>query len=298
MGVLTIGSRDVKVSNLQKLWWPDAGITKGDVLNYYVAVAPWLLPHLKDRPLVLTRYPDGPSGNSFYQKNTPAHAPDWLRTFPLQSENGRTINYCLVDDVAALVWIVNSGGFEIHPFLSRIQHLDNPDYVVFDLDPMERGTWEHVCQTALLVREALSHWELVGFPKISGATGLQVFVPIAPVYSYGDVRDFALMLSQAVQAALPDITTLERKIAKRDGKLYLDYLQNVRGKTLASVYGVRPQPGATVSTPVTWAEVEQMQVRATDFTIRTVPERLQRLGDLHEPVLSKRQSLDHVLAKA
>lgn len=297
MGVLTIGSRDVKVSNLQKLWWPEAGITKGDVLNYYIAVAPWLLPHLKDRPLVLTRYPDGPSGNSFYQKNTPVHAPEWLRTFPLQSENGRTINYCLADDVAALVWIVNSGGFEIHPFLSRVQHLDNPDYVVFDLDPMERGTWEHVCQTALLIREALAHWDLIGFPKLSGASGLQVFVPIDPVYSYGEAREFALMLSQAVQAALPEITTLERKIAKREGKLYLDYLQNVRGKTLASVYGVRPEPGATVSTPVTWAEVEQMQVRAGDFTIRTVLARLQRLGDLHAAVLSQRQTLDQVLKR-
>lgn len=298
MGLLTIGARDVKVSNLDKLWWPESGITKGDVLSYYIAIAPWLLPHLKDRPLVLTRYPDGPSGNSFYQKNTPSHAPEWLRTFPLQSEGGRTINYCLADDLAALIWIVNSGGFEIHPFLSRIQHLDNPDFVVFDLDPMERGTWEHVCQTALLVRDALTHWGLVGYPKASGATGLQVFVPIDPVYSYGAVRDFALMLSQAVQAALPAITTLERKIAKREGKLYLDYLQNVRGKTLASVYGVRPQPGATVSTPLNWAEVEQMQVRASDFTIRTVPSRLQQLGDLYAPLLTNRQSLDKVLAKA
>lgn len=295
MNVLTVGSRQVQVSNLDKIWWEREGISKGDVLNYYIAVAPWMLPHLQDRPLVLTRYPNGPEGKSFYQKNTPSHAPDWLPTFALPAENGRVINYCLADDVAALVWLANSGGFEIHPFLSRVQHLDNPDYVVFDLDPMEKGTWQHVCQTALLVKQGLEHWSLVGYPKLSGATGLQVFVPLNPVYSYSQVREFALMLSQAVQAALPEITTLERSIAKREGKLYLDYLQNVKGKTLAAVYGVRPQPGATVSTPVTWEEVAAMQVRARDFTIFTVPERLRRLGDLFAPVLSNRQSLDQLL---
>ena len=295
MHVLTIGSHEVKVSNLDKLWWPEEGISKGDVLNYYVAIAPWLLPHLEGRPLVLTRYPSGPGGESFYQKNTPDYAPEWLHTFPLLSENGRTIHYCLADDVASLVWIVNSGGFEIHPFLSRVEHLDNPDFVVFDLDPMEKGIWEHVCQTALLVKQALEHWDLQGYPKASGATGMQVFVPISPHYTYEQVRDFALMLSQGVQAALPEIITLERKIANREGKLYLDYLQNVRGKTLAAVYGVRPQPGATVSTPLCWAEVMSMQVRASDFTIFTVPERLRQLGDLYAPVLTNHQSLDHVL---
>lgn len=295
MSVLTIGSRQVRVSNLDKIWWQEEGISKGDVLNYYIAVAPWLLPHLQDRPLVLTRYPSGPGGESFYQKNTPESAPDWLHTFPLSTESGKTIHYCLADDIASLVWIVNSGGFEIHPFLSRVGHLDNPDFVVFDLDPMENGTWEHVCRTALLIRQALEHWELRGYPKVSGATGMQIFVPIKPHYTYEQAREFALMLSQGVQAALPDITTLERKIANREGKLYLDYLQNVRGKTLATVYGVRPRPGATVSTPLCWDEVASMQVRAKDLTVLTVPDRLQQLGDLYAPVLTNHQSLDHVL---
>ncbi|MGI6357262.1 MAG: non-homologous end-joining DNA ligase [Bacillota bacterium] len=293
MTVLDIGGRRVKVSNLDKLWWPQETIRKGDVINYYIAVAPWLLPHLRDRPLVLTRYPDGPDGNSFYQKNVPAYAPDWLRVYPLASEK-RTINYLLVDDLAALVWVINSGGFEIHPFLSRIQHVDNPDFVVFDLDPMERASWQDICQTAMLIRQALQHWHLRGWPKLSGASGLQIFVPIVPIYSYEAARDFALMVAQAVQAALPGITTLERRIAKREGKLYLDCLQNARGKTLATVYGVRPQPGATVSMPITWDEVAEGRVRASDFTIHTALQRLQSMGDLFSPVLTAAQTLDHV----
>ncbi len=294
--VLTIEGKEVKVTNLDKVWWQEEGITKGDVIRYYIEIAPWLLPHLKDRPLVLTRYPDGPYGNSFYQKNTPKYAPKWLRTVPLQSEK-RVINYLLADDVASLVWIVNSGGFEIHPFLSRIQQIDYPDYVVFDLDPMEKGTWEHVCETALVVKRALDIWGLQGYPKMTGATGLQIFVPVKPVYTYEQVRDFALGLCQGVESVLPQITTLERKIANREGKLYLDYLQNVKGKTLATIYGVRPKPKAPASTPLTWDEVEGMRVQSGDFTIFTLPERVEKLGDLFKPVLERPQSLDHILSK-
>ncbi len=290
MSLLSIGSRQVKVTNLDKLWWPEESISKGDVINYYIAVAPWLLSHLQDRPLVLTRYPDGPSGNHFYQKNVPNHAPDWLPVHPLASEK-RTINYLLVDDLAALIWAVNSGGFEIHPWLSRIPQLDTPDFVVFDLDPMERVSWQDICQTALLIGQALQHWNLSGWPKLSGASGMQIFVPIAARYSYQEARDFALAVASAVQAALPRITTLERRIAKREGKLYLDCLQNAKGKTLASVYGVRPQPKATVSMPVTWEEIADGQVRAGDFTIHTVPKLLRDRGDLFATVLTAAQAL-------
>lgn len=293
---LQIDSKEVKVTNLDKVWWQEEGISKGDVLRYYIEIAPWLLPHLRDRPLVLTRYPDGPYGSSFYQKNTPQYAPGWLRTVPLKSEK-RVINYILADDVAALVWIVNSGGFEIHPFLSRIQQIDFPDYVVFDLDPMEKGTWEHVCHTAVVVRQALEILGLQGYPKMTGATGLQVYVPVKPVYTYEQVRSFALHLCQGVQSVLPHITTLERKVSNREGKLYLDYLQNVKGKTLATIYGVRPKPKAPVSTPLTWMEVEEMRVRPGDFTIFTLPERVRQVGDLFRQVLDHPQSLDYILSK-
>lgn len=296
MGQLVIAGKEVSVSNLDKIWWPDEGITKGDVINYYIEMAPWLLPHLQERPLVLTRYPNGWLGKSFYQKNTPAYAPAWLRTFPIASDKGRVINYCLVDDIASLVWVVNSGAFEIHPFLSRAENLANPTFMVFDLDPMEKVTWENICETALVVAKGLELWGLQGFPKLSGSTGIQIFVPVRPIYTYEQIRQVAQALSQAVHTALPKITTMERSIAKREGKLYLDYLQNALGKTLATVYGVRPQAGATVSTPITWDEVEAMQVRPQDFTIFSIKERMSVKGDLFQPVLHLTQSLDHLLA--
>ena len=294
---MNVGGREVKVSNLDKLWWPAEGITKGDVIRYYIEIAPWLLPHLRARPLVLTRYPDGPGGESFYQKNTPDYAPPWLRTLPLSAGSGRTIHYCLVDDVASLIWIVNSGAFEIHPFLSREGSLDNPDYVVFDLDPMEKATWGDICQIALVLRKALEVWGLMAYPKTSGSTGLQVYVPIKPIYTYDQARAFAFAVCQGVHAVLPEITTLERKIANRDGKLYLDYLQNGRGKTLATVYGVRPKPGATVSAPLTWDEVESGRCHPSDWTIHTLVERVRSQGDLFLAVLSQPQSLDQALSR-
>lgn len=295
MSTLKIGDREVKVSNLDKIWWPEEGIRKRDVINYYIEIAPWLLPHLQDRPLVLTRYPEGWRGKSFYQKNTPQYAPQWLKTFPMTSDKGRVINYCLVDDVASLIWVVNSGAFEIHPFLSRIESIDHPSFMVLDLDPMEKATWEDICQTALAVGKGLELWGLQGFPKLSGSTGIQIYVPVRPEYTYEQIRLVAQALCQAVNVALPHITTMERAIAKREGKLYLDYLQNALGKTLATVYGVRPRAGAPVSVPVTWEEIEAMQLRPQDFTIVTVKERIKDRGDLFSPVLQLEQSLDHLL---
>jgi len=295
VAVIEVAGKELTVTNLDKVWWPQSGITKGDVIRYYVEIAPWLLPHLQNRPLVLTRYPDGYEGKSFYQKNTPAHAPEWLRTFPLQSDSGRIINYCLADDLADLIWIVNSGAFEIHPFLSRVATIEQPDYVVFDLDPMEKATWQHVCETALAIAKALELWGLHAFPKTSGSTGMQIFVPIKLGYTYEQVWKFALAICQAVQSVLPHMTTLERKIAKREGKLYLDYLQNGLGKTLATVYGVRPKPGATVSAPLTWEEVAEAELHPADFTINNILQRVRNMGDLFAPVQNIAQSLDHIL---
>lgn len=292
--MVMIDGRKIKLTNLEKLMWSEENITKGEVVKYFTDVAPVLLPHLKDRPLVLTRYPQGWQGKNFYQKNAPEHTPEWVKTAPLPSEK-RVINYILAETTADLVWLANQAAFEIHPFLSRVQSIDEPDYAVFDLDPMENTTWEDVRTTALAVRAALSHYNLRAYPKTTGGDGLQIFLPLVAGFSYEDVRTFALGLSQAVHGVLPDITTLIRKPSEREGKMYLDYLQNVKGKTLVSVYAIRPRPLATVSTPVTWDEMESDSVRKDEFTIRTLRQRLEKHGDLFAPTLFDKQNIRPVL---
>lgn len=292
--LITIEGRQLKLTNLEKQWWPAEDITKGEIIGYFTDIAPVLLPHLRDRPLVLTRYPNGWQGKSFYQKNAPEHTPQWIRTAPLQSEK-RVINYIVASETADLVWIANQAGFEIHPFLSRVQSIDEPDYAVFDLDPMEDTTWDDVRTAALTVRAALEHYGFRGYPKTTGGDGLQIFLPLTPGFSYAEVRTFTLAISQAVHNVLPNITTLVRKPADRGGKMYLDYLQNVKGKTLVSVYAVRPRPGATVSTPVSWEEVQADSIRKDTLTIRTVRERLDKLGDLFSPTLFDKQNIRPVL---
>lgn len=292
--VLKVGGKEVALSNIDKQWWPQEGISKGDVINYYIEIAPWLLPHLHHRPLVLTRYPNGWQGKSFYQKNTPTSAPPWLSTYSLATKN-RVVNYCLVDDLASLLWVVNSGGFEIHPFLSRVQHIENPDFLVIDIDPAKDSSWHHVCETALLVKTALAAWGLTGYPKLSGATGIQIFVPILPNYSYRQTRQITFLLLQQVKSKLSHFTTLERSISKREGKIYLDYLQNSLGKTLAVVYGLRPQAGATVSAPIGWDEVKTMDHQPHMYTLGNMKERIINKGELFEDVLVNKQGLDHLL---
>lgn len=289
-----VDGHELRLTNLDKLLWPEEGISKGELIKYFSEIAPVLLPHLKDRPLVLTRYPNGWQGKSFYQKNAPENMPSWISTAPLQSEK-RIINYILANTTADLIWLANQAAFEIHPFLSRVQSVDNPDYAVFDLDPMENTTWEDVRTTALAVKAALDHYGFRAYPKTTGGDGLQVFLPLTNGFTYEDVRVFTLAISQAVHAVLPSITTLERKPSKRGGRLYLDYLQNVKGKTLVSVYAVRPRRGATVSTPVTWQEIENDSIRKDDFTIRTLRQRLDKYGDLFAASLFDKQNIRGVL---
>jgi bifunctional non-homologous end joining protein LigD len=293
--LIRIGEKDLTLTNLDKLWWEEEGIRKAEVVKYFSDVAEWLLPHLLDRPLVLTRYPDGWQGKSFYQKNLPEHAPPWIRSVAIPGER-RVIHYMVAEDVADLVWLANQAAFEFHPFLSRIGALNNPDYVVFDLDPMEKTQWADVRQAALAVRAALEYWGLRAYPKTSGGDGLQIFLPLTPQYSYEDVREFALAIMQAVNEVMPEITTLIRSPRDRGGRLYLDYLQNVKGKTLVSVYAIRPRPKATVSAPVTWEEIEGDLVRNESFTLRTILPRLQRAGDLFAGVLRDKQDIGKLLS--
>ena len=282
--------RPVRISNIDKQFFPD-GYTKGDLIQYYASVAPTLLPHLRDRAIVMARFPDGADGGFFYEKQAPGHTPDWLPTVPVWSEHRDDhIDFITAPDAESLMWLANMGAIEIHPWLSRVAAPDRPDFAVFDLDPAEGATWEQVVTLAGLVKVALERLGLVGHLKTSGATGLHIYVPIEPLYPYERVRRFVETVGRFLVGADPSLATMEWDIPKRKGKVFLDHNQNVGGKTIASVYSVRPRAGAPVSTPLLWEEVGEID--PADFTIATIWDRLARHGDLFVPVLRGGQTLE------
>ncbi|MFH1104138.1 MAG: non-homologous end-joining DNA ligase [Actinomycetota bacterium] len=282
--------RLLRITNPDKPFFP-GGETKGDLIAYYAAVAPLLLPHLRDRAIVLARFPNGAEGEWFYEKQAPSHKPAWLPTAPLWSEQrGDAIDFVTAPDVESLLWIANLGAIEIHPWLSRVATADTPDFAIFDLDPAEGATWDQVVTAAEVIRVALERLGLTGYPKTSGATGLHVYVPIDPLYPYERVRRFVETIGRLVAAADPSLATMEWDIPKRAGKVFIDHNQNVAGKTIASVYSVRPRPGASVSTPLLWSEVGEVEPAA--FTIGTLWERVGRHGDVFAPVLRGGQRLE------
>jgi len=283
-----IDGRTLWVSNLEKVLWPTEGYTKADLISYLLEAAPFILPHLAHRPLVLTRYPDGIDGKSFYQKNMPEKHPAWLATFAHKGGDGRTLLYCVCRDRPTLAWLGNLAAIELHPWLSRVAAPDRPDFAVFDLDPSPPSTFADVRRVALVLRELLQELGLRGYPKTTGATGLHVYVPIKAQYTYRQVREFVRTCSETVRRVLPEACTLERAVARRRG-VYLDYLQNVQGKTLACVYGPRPRPGAPVSLPVTWDELPSLD--PTGFNLNTALDRVARVGELFAAVLADRQEL-------
>jgi bifunctional non-homologous end joining protein LigD len=292
------GNRRLKLSNLDKSFWPEEGITKGDLIAYYKAVAPVLVPHLRARPFTMVRYPDGWQGEHFFQKDAPRHMPDWIRSapFPAVSRDGkrrRTIRYALVDDELALLWMVNMGCIEMHAWASRADRPQRPDWVLFDLDPTPEASFADVARVALLVKGALDVLALASLPKTSGADGMHVLVPIARRHSYAQVRELAEIVAQALASTHPDLVTTEWSKAKRRGVL-IDANQNGEGKTIASVYSVRPRAGAPVSTPLRWEEVSE-ELGPASFTMETVLERIERDGDLFEPLLHGRQSIARAL---
>lgn len=295
--MVVVEGEKLELTNLSKVMWPEDNITKGDFINYYVQIAPYVLPHLKDRPVVFTRYPDGIYGKAFYQKNVPDYAPEWLKTYSDESFSGgkkKEVRYVLIDDLKSLVWAANQASLEIHPWLSRIGTIDYPDFVVFDLDPMENTGFEDARFLALGLRKLLEMEGLKGFPKTSGATGIQVYVPVEPRYTYRQVRAFAKFFCRVLEKTFPDKATTERSVKKRQGKVYLDYLQNVKGKTLIAPYSPRPIAGAPVSAPVTWEELES-GINPSMFTIKNMPERLKKVGDLFKGVLEEKQDIDRWL---
>jgi len=280
-----VAGRLLELSNLDKVLWPEEGYTKGDLIHYLLAVAPYLLPHLEERPLNLTRYPDGVTGKSFYQKDIPRTAPAWVRRVRIAHED-HDVDYCVADSPATLAWLGQWACLEIHPWLSRVDALELPDFAVFDLDPTPPAGFREAVEVALVIREFLLRFGLRTYPKTSGATGVHVYLPLVREFTYRQVQELVSGVAEAIHGVIPGLTTRERTVARRRG-VYIDHLQNVRGKTLASVYSPRPLPGAPVSAPVTWEELPRVDPR--ELNLRSVPERLARKGDLFAPVLRDRQ---------
>ncbi len=294
--IVQVNGRDLALTNLNKLYWPDDGLHKRDLINYYTGMAPYLLPHLRDRPFTLVRYPEGIAGEFFYQKECPEHAPDWVQRIPVSVDGGdKRINFVLCNDLPTLVWLANLGCVEVHTWASRIGNLENPDFAVFDLDPAPPATFQDALEVALLIRGVLAEFGLMGCPKTSGATGFHINVPLKPVYSFEQVRLAVQYVARLLVRVYPQRCTVERAVSKRQGKVYIDYLQNGRAKTMAFVYSLRPRPGAPVSTPVTWQEVEN-GLDPVSFNIRSVPKRVALLGDLYAPLREESsQELDAIL---
>ena len=292
---MRIGRRDVPLTNLEKVFFPESGLTKGDLVAYYAGVAPLVLNHVARRPMQMKRYPNGVEGDFFYQKRVPVPHPEWLETvrivFP---RHGRTADFPVVTDAAGLAWIVNLGCIELHTWHSRVDDVERPDYLLIDLDPSEGNPWEHVRQIALVVKEVMDELGLASFPKTSGATGLHVLAPIRPELPFPDVRRFAKALAQEVERRVGDqgVATTTWKVANRRG-VFVDFGQNARDRTIASAYSVRPKPGGPVSAPVTWDELGE--VAPEDFTVATMPTRFAEVGDRHAAIDDAAHSLEPLL---
>ena len=293
--VIRRGSRELRLSNLDKLFWPDEGITKGDLLAYYRDVSPVLLPHLHGRPFTMRRYPDGAGGKAFFQKDAPKHMPEWIKTFEATVSPGKVVRFPLVDDELALLWMVNMGCIDMNAWYSRVDRPDRPDFVLFDLDPTPEVPWSQTIEVALVLRELLDALELQSFPKTSGGKGFHVLVPVERRATYADTRRFAEVVAGAIVRAHPELATTEWSKSRRRGVL-IDANQNGEGKTIASAYSVRPHPGAPVSTPLRWDEVDG-SIEPGRFTMEAVLERIRAHGDLYAGVLTTRQSLSKALRK-
>ena len=282
---ILIGKKTVRLTNLQKPFWPALGVTKGDLLRYYAAIAPALLPHLKARAMVMKRYPNGAGGPFFFMKRTPSPRPDWLQTCSITHASASVIDFPMIQDLAALLWVVNLGCIDLNPWYSRCDDVDRPDYFHFDLDPGPGVPFSRVLEAALLVREALEALDLPVYAKTSGASGVHVYVPLKRGPLQKEVWTFTKALAITLAETHPKILTAQYRIAKRPkGRVLVDYNQNAWGRTLASVYSVRPTKAASVSTPVTWDEIER-GFRPEAFTMESVVQRVKTDGDLFAPVL-------------
>ncbi len=292
---MEIGGRELVISNWEKPYWPDDGITKGDLVAYYLDVAETILPYLRDRAESLHRFPGGIAGKSFFHKDMKGAAPAWARTVRLSSgDDGATIEYLVCDDALTLAYMAGLGCIEIHPWNSRVAEEGRPDWCVIDFDPLE-NPYTEVVEAARCLHRICDGAGIPTYPKTSGATGLHVYIPLGARYPYEQSRQFGEALAHLVNDELPATTTLERSPRKRGGRIYLDYLQNRRGQTLAAPYSVRPRPGGTVSAPLAWSEVTR-RLDPGRFTMATMRRRLDRKGDLFDGVLGEGIDLAAALA--
>ncbi|MDQ2775609.1 MAG: non-homologous end-joining DNA ligase [Acidobacteriota bacterium] len=282
------GTRKVSLTNLQKVFWPELGKTKRDLLAYYATISETLIPHLKDRAMVMKRYPHGISGKFFFMKRTPEHRPDWLETCSIEHKSGNVIDFPMAQEVASLLWIVNLGCIDLNPWYSRCDDIDRPDVLHFDLDPVPPADFAQVRAAALLVKEYLDERRVSSYPKTTGSRGIHIYVPIKRSPLQKQVWTVAKRIAFELAKQHPDVITSEYKVASRPaGRVLVDYNQNAWGRTLASVYSVRPKPEATVSAPITWEEVEG-GIELAGLTMDTVPARIDKLGDLFRPIVLNR----------
>ena len=281
------------LTNPDKIFFPEAQLTKKDILTYYYLMADYILPYLRNRPMVLKRYPNGISGHSFYQKEIPAYAPAWLKSVAIYHEEAhKEVNYIAIDDPRSLLWVVNQGAIELHAWLSQVGKIDFPDLIIIDLDPEPPATFKDCLVVASLVRELLLKLGLDAWPKTSGATGMHLFIPVKPIYSFQETTEAAKALLKVILEVYPEKTTMQHIIANRTGKVYLDYLQNARGRSMAFPFSIRPFPQATVSMPLSWEEVKQQKVTPGDFTAKNAWTRVQQKGDFMQDMLKKNYELD------
>jgi bifunctional non-homologous end joining protein LigD len=284
---IAVGSRTVKLTNLRKVFFPEINATKRDVLQYYADVAAVLLPHIKDRAMVMKRYPNGAAGDFFFMKRAPSPRPPWIEICSITHSSGNIVDFPMIQDLASLLWVVNLGCIDLNQWYAKCDDVDRPDYLHFDLDPVPGAGFEKVRETALIVRDALTELKIACYPKTTGSKGIHIYVPIQRGPLQKQVWTFAKALAQTLESRYPDVITAEYRVAKRPaGRVLVDYNQNAWGRTLASVYSIRPTPRATVSTPVTWKEVEG-GCTTQDFRIDNVPQRVKKLGDLFAPLLTK-----------
>ena len=288
---IAVDNKTVKLTNLDKPFWPELGITKGDLLRYYAEVAWALLPHICDRAMVMKRYPHGAHGEFFFQKRAPSPRPEWIPICKIEHSSGNIVDFPVINDLPSLLWLVNLGCIDLNQWYARCDDVDRPDYLHFDLDPVPTAGFECVLETALLVREALDGLKIRSYAKTTGSKGIHIYVPIVRGPLQKEVWTFAKELAKLLASRNPKLITAEYKVAKRPkNHVLVDYNQNAWGRTLASVYSVRPKPKATVSAPVSWGEIEK-GIAIEDFHLDNMPARLRDRGDLFKPLLEKRGRL-------
>ena len=281
---LEVEGRVVKLTNLGKMFWPDLGITKRDLIQYYADVAPYLLPHLQDRAMVMKRYPNGAAGDFFFMKRAPSPRPEWIELCHIEHSSGNVIDFPMIQDLPALLWVINLGCIDLNQWYARCDDVDRPDYLHFDLDPVPGASFEKVIETALLLKQALDSLKMPSLAKTTGSKGIHIYVPIQRGPTQKQVWSFAKELSHALAAQAPKLITAIYTVSKRPkGRVLVDYNQNAWGRTLASIYSVRPNKLPSVSTPVTWKELER-GIAIDDFRIDNVPARVRKLGDLWKPL--------------